>query len=82
MVEDLVKVLNYSKSFSVMSYLHEEGDSRFTEIKDELEINPNFVNRSLTRLKKKDLAEKNGKNYTLTEKGEKVLEVGEKLQKL
>lgn len=80
-MSEIVKTVAYSKSVDVLSFL--EGDSkRFTTIGNELGLNPNIVNRRLKDLQEADLVTKTDGEYELTDKGQRALELVEKLRAL
>jgi len=77
---DLLKVISYSHALDILSTL--DGGRRFTEIEDELELNPNIVNMRLKDLMMAELVEKEDKLYAVTNRGEKVLDLANELEGL
>lgn len=57
----------------ILYLLMQEGPSRLTDIKNELELSPSTVHRALTSLEEAGLVESVGKIRTLTELGEHVV---------
>lgn len=77
---DVLKVISYTHALDILSCL--DGGRRFTEIEKELDLNPNIVNMRLKDLRMGTLVEKNGKEYQITEKGEKALSLARELESL
>ncbi len=77
---DVLKTIAYSNSLDVMELLSE--GKRFTEIENELDLNPNVVNTRLNDLRTMELVEKKNNLYKLSPYGEDVLEIVRELEEL
>lgn len=77
---EVLKVVAYSNALEILGYLYDEGPSRFTDIENDLKLNPNIVNMRLKDFGLVDLVQQTEDGrYTLTEKGKKAREAGQKL---
>lgn len=80
---EILKVVAYTNALEILDYLGENGARRFTDIENDLELNPNIVNMRLKDFRLVGLVEKNGDGrYALTSEGEKAKDIGLQLTEI
>ncbi len=79
-----VKTMSYVYSINILQAVNESNgkEKTFTDIYKELKIAHTSIYRTLTSLTEQNLVKKNGKRYSITEKGERALKIAQQIQQL
>lgn len=82
MVEDLLKLMDYSKNLETLRYIDRNDGAKFNEMVEELDVNPNYIHRTVKSLKEESVIEKTGEEYFLTSFGKDFFGIAEGLAAL